>query len=57
MFIKKTSNSEAVDKIHMNLDDTSMHQSAEWGMRSLQSLFPWFKIDLCMKKKVNEESC
>ena len=36
-------NSKAVDKILMNLDATSMHQSVEWGMSSQQKSFPWIK--------------
>ena len=35
----------------MNLDATSMHQSAEWGMRSLQSSFPQIKDRFVYEEK------
>ena len=40
---------------HINLDSTSMHQSADWGMRPLQ--FLGLKIDLYMRRKVKDKSC
>ena len=47
----KNNNLEAVDEKCMNLDATSMHQSAGLGVRSLQSIFPWIKDRFVYEEK------
>ena len=34
---------EILQNVHVQLEATSMHQAAEWGMRALQSSFPRLK--------------
>ena len=49
---QENTNLEAVDEICMNQDTTSMCQSAEWGIRSMQLSFPQVKDNFVYEEKV-----